>query len=284
MDASVIRARLDLVINLIDTTTGAAVNEMNVRFMKDGCPVRPEPRGDGNFIFINSGRENCLMHIEVYGYESTDLEINYETMDEQIPTSYVFLMPSEKTATGESVFGISGKLTSLESIEGIYLRKPVASYSEYNLKKNIMSLFGFVPGMEVRLDQIFYGILNDDGNGYEIFEVVGSPGPQKVNVRDPIPESVKANQKIYRRIFGKADKEGNFKFLIRDDATVLEYVLRFVVDGQVYFRKIDFRNTYGEIDLMDGAVRAVEEPGPEESEDKDPKADQKAKEPGKDKN
>ena len=41
MAASVIRAKLDLLIRLVDTTTGAQVTERNIVFKRDGIPVIP---------------------------------------------------------------------------------------------------------------------------------------------------------------------------------------------------------------------------------------------------
>ena len=47
MNASVIRFRLDLLVRLIDTTTGGSVEERNVRFFRDGkvVYVADEPTG-----------------------------------------------------------------------------------------------------------------------------------------------------------------------------------------------------------------------------------------------
>ena len=60
MDASVIHQKLDLLIRLIDTTTGAVVEEKNVRFFKDGEAVRPIRRGSGNYVFLNTGRKDVI--------------------------------------------------------------------------------------------------------------------------------------------------------------------------------------------------------------------------------
>ena len=94
MAASVIRAKLDLLVRLFDTTTGATVDERNVLFMRDGVPVRPESRGAGAYVFINTGREDFLMRISVRGYEDYEVKVCYEEMDERLPVCNVFLMPS----------------------------------------------------------------------------------------------------------------------------------------------------------------------------------------------
>ena len=76
--ASVFGSKLDQLIRLFDTTTGADIDERNVVFKRDGMPVRPEPRDTGTYIFINTGREDFLMRIEVFGYEVYETRVSYE--------------------------------------------------------------------------------------------------------------------------------------------------------------------------------------------------------------
>ena len=47
MEKAVIRATLDLLLTLHDSTTGFAVDERNVRFIKDGDAINAEARGEG---------------------------------------------------------------------------------------------------------------------------------------------------------------------------------------------------------------------------------------------
>ena len=75
---AVLRAKLDLLVRLVDTTTGATVDERNVLFMRDERKVRPEERGNGNYVFINTGREDFLMRIKVAGFEEYVTHIRYE--------------------------------------------------------------------------------------------------------------------------------------------------------------------------------------------------------------
>ena len=117
--ASVIRAKLDLLIRLVDTTTGAAVDERNVGFMRNGEPVRPDGRGNGIYLMINTGREDFLMQVKVYGYEDMSLKISYAELDARLPEVTVFLIPSEDTLRGGGVLSFSGILPFLEAIEAV---------------------------------------------------------------------------------------------------------------------------------------------------------------------
>ena len=130
MAASVIRARLDLLINLFDTTTGATVDERSVSFMRDGVPVRPESRGAGIYVFINTGREDFLMRVRVKGFDEYETSVSYEGLDPSIPECNVFLIPSENTSKGEKLLGLSGNLPFLESLEAVNLSRIICDSSK----------------------------------------------------------------------------------------------------------------------------------------------------------
>jgi len=271
----VIRVRIDLLIRLIDTTTGSSVNEVNVSFTKDGVQQRSQYKGDGNFIFINTGRVNGLMHIKAYGYEEKDVLIDYEKLGENTPESDVFLIPSESTVKGEPVISISGKLPSLESVDAINLLRPLCNFAEYNQKKREISVFGYVAGKDVKLDDRYYGMTKMDEKSYDSFVVAQQSGDNKAVLEEPLQSEAKPNQKIYRLLFGDVKDDGSFVFRVRDDATEIRYMLRFVAAGDTYFRVIDFRKTYGEIDLMEDAVKLeVETPQDETSNDSEGKKEE----------
>ena len=275
MGECVIRVRIDLLIRLIDTTTGSSVNEVNVSFTKDGVQQRPQYKGDGNFIFINTGRVNGLMHIKAYGYEEKDVLIDYEKLGENTPESDVFLIPSESTVKGEPVISISGKLPSLESVDAINVLRPLCNFAEYNQKKREISVFGYVAGKDVKLDDRYYGMTKMDEKSYDSFVVAQQSGDNKAVLEEPLQSEAKPNQKIYRLLFGDVKDDGSFVFRVRDDATEIRYMLRFVAAGDTYFRVIDFRKTYGEIDLMEDAVKLeVETPQDETSNDSEGKKEE----------
>lgn len=263
-DECVIRVRIDLLIRLIDTTTGASVNEMNTEFIRDGEIVKPIYKGDGNFIFINTGRENGLMQIKAYGYEEKTVSINYEEMSENTPESDVFLIPSESTLRGGPIIGISGNLPSLKSIDAINILRPLCSFAEFNAKKNEISVFGFVAGKDVTLDDMYYAMTKMDEKSYESFAVADQSGDNKAILKGPLQGETRPNQKIYRLLFGDVTEDGSFVFRVRDDATEIRYLIRFTVGDDTYFRLIDFHKTYGEIDLMEEAQKVEAELPPEQ--------------------
>ena len=64
MAASVIRVKLDLLVHLFDTTTGATVEERQVTFMRDGIPARAEAQGFRIVRYPTTSFERRLRHGE----------------------------------------------------------------------------------------------------------------------------------------------------------------------------------------------------------------------------
>ncbi len=241
MAASVITAKLDLLVRLIDTTTGAYVEERTIVFKRDGIPVRPEPRNPGTYVFINTGREDFLMQIEVFGYEIYKKEVRYEELDERLPECDVFLMPSESMSRGEKVLSFSGTLPFLKKIEAVCLGRPVCFANNYVAKTNALSVF-LSSGGTVTLTDKYYGLLHSDKKSYEKIEVEKSYTPQSVKLKEPIQEEQVSNLAVMRVIFGSVDEDGNYLLRVRDSGTDLKYLVRYELDDEIIFSEIDFND------------------------------------------
>ena len=239
MAASVLRARLDLLVRLFDTTTGANVEERTIVFKRDGIPVRPEPRDPGTYVFINTGREDFLMQIEVFGYEIYKTEVRYEELDERLPECDVFLMPSESMSRGEKVLSFSGTLPFLKKIEAVCLGRPVCFANSFVAKTNALSVF-VGSGGTVNLTDRFYGLLHSDKESYEKIEVVATYTPQSVKLKEPIQEEQISNLAVMRVIFGSVDEDGNYLLRVRDSGAENKYLVRFELEDEVRFSVIDF--------------------------------------------
>ncbi len=240
--ASVISSRLDLLVRLIDTTTGAAVEETNVLFLRDGTKIKPEPRGAGTYIFINTGREDFLMHIEVFGYEGYDTKVSYGELNERIPVCNVFLIPSEKTRKGERVLSLSGNIPFLEALEAVNLNRVVCQANKYDPKTKILSVFGQLGG-RVYLYDTYYGLLEGSGESYERIEVVGNETPESVLLRNPLEKELNSNSPLMRVVFGYVKENGDYLLRARDDGEEIKYLVRATIKGETKFTTVDFRET-----------------------------------------
>ncbi len=252
----VIRARLLLAVRLIDTTTGRAVSETDIRFSTDDEVLSPMNKDEGFWVFTGESREDFSMHIKARGYDDSDIDIRFDELNPKLPMCDVFLMPSEKNRVGGSVISIQGNLSKLESIEAVSLKQFICLFRETSDKKGVvhMSLMPKSAGGRVVIDSMRYALLSEDGSRYEVFGITECDNPTQVVLKEPLKGEHKSGEKVGRIIYGRAGPEGNFMLKVRDDGSELPYLIRFTVSGKEYFRPIDFHQESGEINLMDNAV------------------------------
>ncbi len=241
MSASVIHARLDLLVRLFDTTTGAEVEESNVLFLKDGEPVRPGRRGSGTYIFINTGREDFLMHIKAFGFEEYEVPIVYSSLDERLPVCDAFLMPSESAAGGRRFIDFKGNLPFLKTIEAVNLNKPLCSYQAYDPKKNIMTVY-YAALSGARLSEGYYGLVDREKESYEKIEVTNTVTYQSFRLRNPLPTDTVQGAQFCRIIYGNVKKNGDYVLRVRYDGEKLLYMVRYQVGDDTRFQIVDFND------------------------------------------
>lgn len=239
MSASVIRYRLDLLVRLIDTTTGGSVEEKNVRFFRDGKAVRPVARGGGNYVFLNCGREDFELEVRVYGYDPFRMPVRYETLEDAMPVIEAFLIPSENTHPGYPVLGLSGRLPGIRFIQAVNVNATCCCISEFDERRRIMKLFGM---HRSGMDGIHYGLIHPDRQDYEPFAVQKQIGNDSVKIDRPLKEPFSVNAPISRIIFGNVAAEGDYCIRVRDDRERLLHLVRYVVEDEVRFQMVDFHH------------------------------------------
>ncbi|MBO6215603.1 MAG: hypothetical protein J6N76_08780 [Lachnospiraceae bacterium] len=235
----VIQSRLDLLIRLQDTTTGLPIEERNVSFLMNEEEFRPIARGFGNYILINYGRENGLMQVYAYGYEPFKVYVDYESLDERLPTVDVFMIPSENKESGQEMLSLSGTLKGLSSLECIHPGRPISGVREFNPKKKEMIIYA--PNRRMNMIHSYYGLLHSALGNYEPFEITEQIDSNKVRLREPLAEEFAANDPICRRIFGQIDEDGNYLIRVRDDGKRQTYIVRAVINGEAMYKSVDFR-------------------------------------------
>lgn len=239
MNASEIRFRLDLLVRLIDTTTGESVEERDVRFFRDNAAVRPIARGSGNYVFLNCGRTDFSLEIRVYGYEPFRMYIRYETLDEHMPVMEAFLIPSENAQGSHPVIGFSGNLPGIQSVQAVNVNATCCCISGFDERKRIMKLFAM---HGLGMDGIHYGLIHPDRQDYEPFAVQKQIAKDAVKIDHPLKEPFSVNAPISRIIFGSVTSQGDYCIRVRDDREHLLHLIRYVVKDETKFRMVDFRH------------------------------------------
>lgn len=235
MDGATFRHRVDLIIQLIDTTTGLGVSDAGTLITKNGYGF-DVLRRDGSFVAINVGREDFTLGIKARGYEECEVEVKYEDLDEALPIQLVFLTPKESVGNGEPILSLTGSLDGIESIEGVCVNRPYCSISDFDEKKLIMTVFR--PQGILSMDNVFYGLIKGK-ESYERIEVTEKIGEAKVKLLAPIENGYSVNSPIAKVVFGTV-KDNEYIFRVRDDANILQYLICYVVKGEKHFKLIDF--------------------------------------------
>ena len=239
MNASVIRFRLDLLVRLIDTTTGESAEERDVRFFRDREAVRPVARGSGNYAFLDCGRTDFCLEVRVYGFEPFRMHVRYETLDENMPVIEAFLIPSENALGNRPVIGFSGNLPGIQSIQAVNVNATHCCISGFDERKRIMKLFGM---HRLGMDGIHYGLIHPDRQDYEPFAVQKEIAKDAVKIEQPLKEPFSVNAPISRIILGSVTSAGDYCIRVRDDREHLLHLVRYVVDEEARFRLVDFRH------------------------------------------
>ncbi len=231
-------------IRLIDAPTGAPVDERNIRFLRGDTPIVSHERGEGCYIFINIGRENSPMRVDVYGYVPQEVEVNYENLDERLPAIDVFLIPSENHRHKDILLTLTGRLSGLEAVEALHPGRPVTGIMEYDARKNVITVFS--PNRRVNLTRFYYGIVQKE-TGTFIDIVVGEEmNGKKVKLKKPIEGEFSPNAPVCPVIFGHVEQDGSYMLCVRDDGDNLNYLVKYVVNGETRYKKIDFHQLDGE--------------------------------------
>lgn len=239
MEENRIRYTLDLLVRLIDTTTGAVVTERDVHFRKDKKTVLPVPRGNGNYVFLNTGRKDCTLDVAVSDFEPAHVTVRYEELDAFLPIKDVFLIPSENTAKGENVVTLTGNLSGIEAIEAVRVGRSYCTVKSFDARKRMLSLFkANGPGME----EICYGLIHADRMTFEAFEVEKVISPVSLKLKKPLQEEFRENSPISRIVYGQWNAAGDYLLRVRDDGTNLKYLVRYVVSGVPAFQTVDFHD------------------------------------------
>ncbi len=241
MGASVLRARLDLLVRVHDTTTGADVEESNILFMKDDRPIIPGRKGNSTFVFINTGRENFLMRVRAYGYEEYTVFVDYSSLDQRMPICDVFLIPSENALRVPGLISFKGNLPFLKTIEAVNLSRPLCSFQAYDPKKNLMTTFGH-PGSRTLPEVGIYAVVSRANGNYERIEVTKAVTGNSYNIREKPSSELVQGDSIMRIMYGSVTDQGDYLFRARDDSENLIFLMRYEVGDEVRFQTVDLKD------------------------------------------
>lgn len=236
---AIINHRLDLVVRLIDACTGRPVNERGCLFKKDDAPIRLLEKGGGVYFLINEEHINFELSIDVYGYEAKKFMVDFEKLNSRIPEAVVYLLPKK-------ALSLEGVLSGITSLCAVNLASSSCFVNGYDAKKNVIMLFN---PHKLRMQHLHYGIIHADEGVFEKVDLSEEDGLEKIKPDAPLQLEFRVNDPIERLVMGEVFPDGRYRIRVSDDATTINYLVRYEVDGKVFFRHVDFHDLHeGEFD------------------------------------
>ena len=234
--------RIDLLVSLYDTTTGRPIEKGEVFFKKNGQDTFPLSKGDGNFVFINTGREDHLMQVFVSEYEDCSVRVRYEELSDNLPTAVLQLIPKE--IGKRAFFSLEGSMPGVKKIMAISLVNPICSTQSYDRRRQALTLLP--AGGGTALGEGAYGLYHTKDGIFERFEVDGNSSSRIVRLKKPLEKGFAVNAPISRVVEGMAGEDGRYLLRVqRDEKNALYLVCFQMKDGEEKFEKVDFREGKG---------------------------------------
>lgn len=238
-EQAIVHHRLDLLLRLIDSVTGRSISDNNIQLNTN--PVRklnPVARDNGIYLFIGIGRTDFELDIHVYGYESRKVQIRFEDLDENMPMKEVCLLPKANPAQKDSILTLRGRMPGIKEIEAVSLSDGKYSFKEFDSKKKILHVLN---QHNAKIKDVYYGIIDTSAMEYEKIEVDKEINDHEIRLKKQLEKEYTINQPITRIIFGQTDEDG--EYMLKVPAGMhSEYLIRYVVEETVYFKKVNLNN------------------------------------------
>jgi hypothetical protein len=180
------------------------------------------------------------MQIKVYGYEPFEAMVDYEKLDERLPTLDATLIPSESMRPGQEFLAISGQIAGLSSIEAVQIARPLSGLREFDPKRCVMTIY--MPNRRMYMVHTHYGLVNTAEQTFEPFDIVEELPDKRVRIGAPLQGTYPQNAPICRLIYGQVLRDGSYLLRIRVTGKNEKHLIRFVLNGRVGYHLVDFKD------------------------------------------
>lgn len=252
--SSIFTTKIDLALKLVDTTSGRAIGESNISFqIPEVQKLTYIYKGDGTYVFMNLNKEKLPMRVNVAGYESVELNIEYEKLDPRMPMKIVFLIPSENKFERDGFLTLKGTLQGLREISLVMAGERIATSDSYNVKKNIMAVFE--KGYRLNTEGSPYGLINQAGKSYDTFVVKEQLTTNSVVLGEPLKTEFIRNAAIGRVIFGSVSDTGEYLLRIRNNSSDPVAIIGIKTDEGDFFKEVNMSEAVAEGIALEAYVR-----------------------------
>ena len=227
--------KLDLIIHLVDTTTGFPVSQRQTVIRGNGALLTVLERGTGYYILLNHGRENMHLEVEVKGYLPAVAEVTYTELPQDYPEVEIQLIPEVNPYGYTDLVTLEGTRPGIKSLDAIPMHNPCARTASYVERKQLLKLFNAKD-----LGEQTYALYHEEKMQFEEFRIAQKKDELTLKLSQPLAEECRPEEQVTRIIRGRIDREGNYLLRVREDGNGTEYLVRYVVRGKAKYKRISF--------------------------------------------
>lgn len=241
-----IHYKLDLIVRLVDTTTGRKVEQKQVLFQTEKQVLVFHRRDEGVYVLLNHGRTDMTLAIRVVGYLDTEIPICYEKLSPQFPEVEVPLIPEVGRNRFVDYLTLEGNRPGITSVAAVSLKKPHGVVIGYQPRRQSMKLYYAKEFVEKS-----YAVIHEDSQEFEEFQIKKRLDKQELRLVSPLETDCKPEEKINRIIHGLVEPDGHYILRVLEEAGGTDYLVRYVVNGQATFKRFSTESEDSEKGLED---------------------------------
>lgn len=230
--------RLELVLRLIDTTSGRNISSAGASVFIDGVPVPFGRKEGGLLVFQNLGKRRFRIRTAPLGWEPLETEVDLDTLPKGLPLLELHLIPRADQAGAAEFLSLEGRLPGIESLAAVRAGENACLIREFDARRRTVKIFN---PHHLELDRIHYGLTDPDQGRWEPFRVVAMPDEQTLKTDRVLEMPFKNYFPVSPAVQGRTDGDGNYCLRLRDEGAAARWIVRWSVDGEVRFRTVDFR-------------------------------------------
>lgn len=228
-----IHYKLDLIVRLVDTTTGESIRQKQVIFKSEDQLIPFLRRDEGLYVLLNRGRNDMNLRIQVTGFLPAVVKVRYADLSENFPEVEAAMIPEISTSGFVDMLTLEGHCPGMESIAAVSLKKAYGAVDSYQEKKQTLRLYYTKP-----LEEMSYAVIHDQQQEFEEFQIKKRLDKLSVKLTEPLKTACRSEEKIVRIVRGMVDESGKYLLRMQDEGNGTEYLIRYVVNGKAAFKKI----------------------------------------------
>lgn len=236
MTPTLIVHRLDLILRLLDTTTGREISATEVSLFRDGKPLHPLEKERGTLIFPGLGREDFVLGLRSKYFESFSLPIRYSELDEKTPTVELHLIPSDVSVSPMRCLTLSGRLPGIRELTAVRAGDTSCLIREFDERKKLMTVFN---PHNLELGRTHYALVNPEKGSYERFCIAKRVDDKTLKLDRVIKSEFGSNWPVCPVLFGQTNEEGDYLLRVRDDSSKAKWLIRYMLGEEERFCCVD---------------------------------------------